>query len=86
MKQSTTNYREFSLGLDCTLEVLESLGVRKVFQQEYEFSLLRKEDRNQCVACDCRLTDGFDFIESRNRHFNANSSKELIEKVSQDRL
>ena len=57
---------------------------KSCFQHCY---LLKEEDPPQCIACDCHLTvkhvlfDCVDFIESRNRHFNVNSFKELFEKV-----
>ena len=55
-------------------------------------NLQNLEDPPQCTACDCHLTgkhilfNGVDFIESRNRHFNVNSFKELFEKVPQDSI
>ena len=54
--------------------------------------LLKGEDPPQCKACDCHLTvkhilfDCVDFIESRNRHSNVNSFKELFEKVPPDSI
>ena len=81
------------------LDVFESLGVRRVFYQKFELVthlthcfLLKGEDPPQCIACDCHLTvkhilfDCVDFIESRNRHFNVNSFKELFEKVPPDSI
>ena len=50
--------------------------------------LLKGEDPPQCIACDCQLTvkhilfDCVDFIESRNRHFNVDTFKELFKKGS----
>ena len=43
--------------------------------------LVKGEDPQQCIACDCQLTvkhisfDCVDFIESRNRHFNVDTFK-----------
>ena len=54
--------------------------------------LLKGEDPPQCIACDCQLTvkhilfDCVDFIESRNRHFNVDTFKELFEKVPPDSI
>ena len=54
--------------------------------------LLKGEDPPQCIACDCELTikhilfECVDFIESRNRHFNVDTFKELFEKVPPDSI
>ena len=54
--------------------------------------LLKGEDPPQCIACDCQLTvkhilfECVDFIESRNRHFNVDTFRELFEKVPPDSI
>ena len=54
--------------------------------------LLKGEDPPQCIACDCELTikhilfECVDFIESRKRHFNVDTFKELFEKVPPDSI
>ena len=57
-----------------------------------KYPLLIKNTSFEVTACDCQLTvkhilfECVDFIESRNRHFSVNSSRELFEKVPPDSI
>ena len=100
MRQQTTNYMRFILSWVFGLEGSQSIRREESVLARIPIGhthlthrfLLKGEDPPQCIACDCQLTvkhilfDCVDFIESRNRHFNVDTFKELFEKVPPDSI